>query len=60
MKNELNIIDNKEYQHWFKSPEYPYFSFVQVALAQFQEMPILQARLAKCMKFLSRSQNNLI
>ena len=120
MKNELNIIDNKEYQHWLKhlceeidkqrlkavmqlnaatlqhywwlgndiirkqkeqgwgarvidqlsvdllkqyggdsgysirnlkymrqfADEYPDFPFVQVPLAQLQEMPILQARLA--------------
>lgn len=60
MKNELNIIDNKEYQRWLKYSEYPYFLFVQVPLAQFQEIPILQANLQNCMKSLSRSYENLI
>lgn len=38
MKPELNITENKEYQHWFHHPEYPHFP------------AFLQADLQKCRK----------
>ena len=39
MKNELNIIDNKEYQHWFHQQNIILLIFAS-ELAKMHEMPI--------------------